>query len=329
MKVISATVALGIVASLFAVSPALAAEEVRVDVQSGRGAYFTVTNVVERVEAFPVLLKAEAPVTVSFHGDTPLWVNVDEYDSIVVSGGFVMFGNHVRPVQFEGDSFTLTTPGYYHVMAAPEAAMATEVAIELVAPGAGEPATEPAEEPAAEPAEQPAEEPATEPAEQPAEQPVAEPAEEPAPEAQSEAVAAVPTPSTVLVNGEAVAFEAYNIDGYNYFKLRDLAAALSGSAKQFEVTWDEEKNAINLVSGTAYTPVGGELTASGEAAAQQATPTTAKVYVNGAEVEVTAYNIGGYNYFKLRDIAKAIDFGVTWDAETSTIGIDPASSYTE
>ena len=34
---------------------------------------------------------------------------------------------------------------------------------------------------------------------------------------------ALPTTSTVLVNGKETVFEAYCIDGYNYFKLRDLA----------------------------------------------------------------------------------------------------------
>jgi len=45
-------------------------------------------------------------------------------------------------------------------------------------------------------------------------------------------------PSTVLINGTAIYFEAHNIDGNNYFKLRDLAKAILGTGKQFEVTWD-------------------------------------------------------------------------------------------
>ena len=75
------------------------------------------------------------------------------------------------------------------------------------------------------------------------------------------APAATATSSKVLVNGRAVAFEAYNIDGCNYFKLRDLAMALAGSEKQFDVGWDGTGNAVTLTSGKAYTPVGGELSA--------------------------------------------------------------------
>lgn len=52
-----------------------------------------------------------------------------------------------------------------------------------------------------------------------------------------------------------------------------------------------------------------------------------KIYKDGAEVSLTAYTIEGNNYFKLRDIAKAFDFCVTWDDINSTIGIDTSKSY--
>jgi len=31
-------------------------------------------------------------------------------------------------------------------------------------------------------------------------------------------------------------------------------------------------------------------------------------------VELTAYTINGFNYFKLRDLGKEFDFGVIWTA---------------
>ena len=64
-----------------------------------------------------------------------------------------------------------------------------------------------------------------------------------------------PSASTVLVDDKNVAFDAYNIADNNYFKLRDLAYTLSGSAKQFEVGWDGANNAISLTSGQPYTVV--------------------------------------------------------------------------
>ncbi|NLZ53000.1 MAG: hypothetical protein GX892_07625 [Thermoanaerobacteraceae bacterium] len=140
---------------------------------------------------------------------------------------------------------------------------------------------------------------------------------------------AKPTTSKVLINGKAISFEAYNINGNNYFKLRDLAMALRGTNKQFEVGWDAKNNAINLTSGKAYTSVGGELVVSAGTKAKKARPTTSKIYLDGKEVTFTAYNIDGNNYFKLRDIAKAMNFAVTWDGKTNTISINTSASYTE
>lgn len=140
-------------------------------------------------------------------------------------------------------------------------------------------------------------------------------------------VQAQATSSDVSVNGKAVAFDAYNIAGNNYFKLRDLAYVLSGTDKQFEVSWDGTKNAVGITGGRAYTAVGGELTGRG-ASAQTGTPTTSVVYLDGAEIYLTAYNIGGNNYFKLRDVGSALNFAVDWDGETNTVAIDTARGYT-
>jgi len=135
-----------------------------------------------------------------------------------------------------------------------------------------------------------------------------------------------PTSHKVFVNGEETAFDAYNIDGNNYFKLRDLANVLSGTEKQFEVGWDAATNAVTLTSGKAYTKVGGEMTGKGSGN-QTAVPTTSKIYLDGKEIQFTAYNIGGSNYFKLRDVGQAFDFGVDWDGAKNTIIIDTKKGY--
>ena len=42
---------------------------------------------------------------------------------------------------------------------------------------------------------------------------------------------------------------------------------------------------------------------------------TSPILLNGAPVEIEAYTINGHNYFKLRDIGKAVGFNVYWIAE--------------
>ena len=138
---------------------------------------------------------------------------------------------------------------------------------------------------------------------------------------------ATPTASKVLVDGKNVSFDAYSIAGNNYFKLRDLAYVLNGSTKQFSVSWDGNNNAIALQKGNPYIPVGGEMSTKGTVAIA-AVPTTAKIILGGQTVKMTAYTIGGNNYFKLRDVGIAFDFDVSWNNALQTIVIDTASAYT-
>jgi hypothetical protein len=140
------------------------------------------------------------------------------------------------------------------------------------------------------------------------------------------ALVAVPAASKVFVNGENLTFDAYNIGGANYVKLRDLAYAISGTEKQFDVGWDAAANAITLTSGWAYTAAGGEM-ASRVTGDKSASPTNSKIYLDGNDVVIAAYNIDGNNYFKLRDIGQTFDFGVDWDSAANTVMIDTGKGY--
>lgn len=151
------------------------------------------------------------------------------------------------------------------------------------------------------------------------------PAAPASPQPVSNPVTAVPTFSPVYVNGVQVQFDAYNIDKNNYFKLRDLAFILSGTKAQFNVEW---KNAIAMTSGQPYTPVGGEM-AAGSGVNQIAKPTSSAVLLDGSPLNLTAYNINGNNYFKLRDIGKLFDFDVHWDSTLQGVVIQPDAPYTD
>lgn len=120
--------------------------------------------------------------------------------------------------------------------------------------------------------------------------------------------------NAVLVNGEKVAFDAYTIDGYNYFKLRDVAAALTGTASNFDVQWDAEKFCIALTTAKAYEKIEGDLVAGKGEAAVVATSTTMGVTLNGEAVELKGYAIGGNTYFQLRDLGEKLGFVVDWSA---------------
>lgn len=61
------------------------------------------------------------------------------------------------------------------------------------------------------------------------------------------AVTAVPSTQGLYVNGVKVSTQAYNIDGSNYFKLRDI-----GQAVNFSVAYDEQKDAIQVDTDKPY-----------------------------------------------------------------------------
>ena len=55
---------------------------------------------------------------------------------------------------------------------------------------------------------------------------------------------------------------------------------------------------------------------------------TSPILLNGAPVEIEAYTINGHNYFKLRDIGKAVGFNVYWKSEDGTVQIETNRPYT-
>ena len=63
------------------------------------------------------------------------------------------------------------------------------------------------------------------------------------------------------------------------------------------------------------------------AAGVLAEPSTQKVVVNGKNTAVQGYNIGGSNYFKLRDLGKALDVAVNFDEGKNQIRIQSDQSY--
>ncbi|WP_373163095.1 N-acetylmuramoyl-L-alanine amidase [Agathobaculum sp. Marseille-P7918] len=145
------------------------------------------------------------------------------------------------------------------------------------------------------------------------------------PVARASTLKIVPSTHHVQVNGEAVNPQAYNIDGYNYFKLRDLAYLLNGTTISFNVTWDSAKNAVNLISGQAYTVVGGEMTVA-STTSLRVQESTSKVLLDGSGVSIKGYNINGNNYYKIADVSSAIGFTAAYESTTQTVQIKTPSA---
>ncbi len=118
----------------------------------------------------------------------------------------------------------------------------------------------------------------------------------------------------VLAQDQVIAVEAYNIDDYNYFKLRDVAQSLQGSEKSFDLQYNEESRSIYVSTGQSYASLGTELSPPQIAdTVKQAAPSKAALYIDGAPMSLSAYNIDGYTYYKLQDLGQALDFDVQYD----------------
>ncbi len=129
---------------------------------------------------------------------------------------------------------------------------------------------------------------------------------------------------TVTVDGKKVEFQMYALldekgGATNYIRLRDMAQVLNGTAAQFSVGYDGASKLISIATGKPYTPVGTEMSTpfSGDRAY---TGGAQAVLVNGSAVNMTAITLhddrgGGYNYFKLRDLGKALGFNVGFSGE--------------
>lgn len=127
------------------------------------------------------------------------------------------------------------------------------------------------------------------------------------------------------IDGQEVSLNAYQINGNNYYKLRDLAYALNGSGKQFAVTWNQQQKRIDLLPKKPYETIGGE--GDSVKGTAQASLSSTNIWMNNEKFPLTAYQIYGNNYLKLRDLASAMDFGVTWDNRTQCISVDTKKSY--
>ena len=125
------------------------------------------------------------------------------------------------------------------------------------------------------------------------------------------------------VDGKTVSAEIYNIDGSNYFKLRDIAMLLKDTPAHFSVGYDEETGLISVESGKSYVPVGGEL-APGADKSATCKPSSQSLMIDGYSADLTAYNLGGNNFFKLRDLGNTLGFYVGYDQETDTAMLDSA-----
>lgn len=123
------------------------------------------------------------------------------------------------------------------------------------------------------------------------------------------------TTQKVKLDGKDVVIYGYNIDGYNYFKLRDLAAVLKDTKAKFGVEYKDAM--VTLTKGADYKVA--ETDQKEVKAESKGMLTNDKVMVGDKALTATAYKVDDSNYYKLRDLGEALGFGVDFDKATNTV----------
>lgn len=113
------------------------------------------------------------------------------------------------------------------------------------------------------------------------------------------------------LNGKTLNLESYNINGNNYFKLREIAKLLRNTDKKFDIDFIKEKNTIEIKLAQRYKSSNSESKKDGFH--KKTSKSTHKITINKKPKKSKSYLIDSSNYFKLRDLADIVGFDVDWD----------------
>ena len=136
--------------------------------------------------------------------------------------------------------------------------------------------------------------------------------------AESKTVDAVKNTKKVTLDGEEVKVGAYDVEGYNYLKLRDVAAILNTKKCQFNVGFDKPTKLITVELAKGYEKVEGDLAEIKDEKAK-AIVSVKKILVNGEEKEIKTALINEYNYMQLRDLGSLVGLDVKYDKVNKVI----------
>lgn len=130
-------------------------------------------------------------------------------------------------------------------------------------------------------------------------------------------------------NGQSELFDVpmYSIEGSNYIKLRDLAVLLDTTGVPFECGWNSERETVELTTGRSYTRIGGEWTDLEEN--PEVKPSASSVLLNGEPVTLSGYNLNNNNFYKLRDLGRALNIAVYWDHSQERVVVCADAAHAE
>ncbi|MBS5916100.1 MAG: D-alanyl-D-alanine carboxypeptidase family protein [Clostridiales bacterium] len=122
----------------------------------------------------------------------------------------------------------------------------------------------------------------------------------------------------VLVNRLPAPLGGYLIKGYHYYKLRDLAQALSGTAAAFSVDYDADSREI-ILQRTPFASSEEKIAGETGMPCRSALMDDIRVRVDGGAFSLSRAVIDDFSYIKLRDLAGPLGFKVDWQEAPPTV----------
>lgn len=132
-------------------------------------------------------------------------------------------------------------------------------------------------------------------------------------------VSASPSKHDITLNDNPVEIRGYGIEGYNYYKLRDLSHVLKDTNAKFDVEYDQSSNKVEISRRKKYL---GDYSSNVLNSFPKVNLSSQSISIDGQDVSsVNAYLIDDNNYFKLADLGKKLGFRVEWDEISRTVMI--------
>ena len=132
----------------------------------------------------------------------------------------------------------------------------------------------------------------------------------------------------VIINDKEVPLKGYNIEGNNYYRLRDVAKYFKNTMCAFEVGYEEETNTILLQVPFNRTPQIKDMP-NLKKENKKAYPSKSKLKIEIQKTQTLdlekekpkAYVVDNYTCFKLRDLAEILLFNMEYNEKTNEVKI--------
>lgn len=134
----------------------------------------------------------------------------------------------------------------------------------------------------------------------------------------------LPVSADLLVDTKSVTLHGYNVEGYDYYPLKDIAYILRDSDKAFNIV--EEDGKISLVKNQSYNK-NHTLFKGGDVIDGSASYVTQNFYIDDVRYTYSVSKVDGQIFMRLADITQLFDMCMVYNHVKDEIVIDTTKGY--